>query len=112
MIKMLVIGGTSFIGSSMTKELIELGYYVDIVAKSQKEVFFEGYKNIIICDRSNEDNLKNAIIGTRYDYVIDIDNIMKQDVMNFLNASSRENIGKYILCSSKEVYSDFTEYLK
>ena len=111
MMKMLVIGGTSFIGSTMTKQLIEMGYNIDVLANRKEEVFFEGYNNVLECDRSKEEALKELVIDTRYDYIVDIDTAMKKDVMNLLNASSKENIGKYILCSSNDIYNDFKSYV-
>ena len=111
MVKMLIIGGTSFIGSSMTKQLIKLGYSVDMIVETKESVSFVGYNKILVCDRSKEDNLKELLIDTRYDYIVDIDNHIKKDVMNLLNISSEKNIGKYILCSSNEMCNDFITYI-
>ncbi|MGL4450058.1 MAG: NAD-dependent epimerase/dehydratase family protein [Sarcina sp.] len=106
--KMLIIGGTSFMGSSMTKQLIDCGYNIDVLANKKEDVFFSGYNEVLECDRSEDEALKNLLINRRYDYIVDIDTAMKKDVMNLLNVSSKKNIGKYILCSSNEVYNDFT----
>lgn len=101
--KMLIIGGTSFKGSKMTMELIDLGYEIDLLVESEKDVFFGGYKNIVVCDRSDEFNLKNVVLERKYDYIVDIDNHMKKDVMNLLNSSNKENLGQYMLCSSGNI---------
>lgn len=104
--KILIIGSTSFKGSKMTKELIELGYNIDILVSSIESVTFDGYKKVIICDRSDENLLKNSIISNKYDFVIDIDTHMRRDIINYLNFSSKENIGRYILCSNTNTLDD------
>ncbi|MGL5574009.1 MAG: hypothetical protein ACRDCW_00395 [Sarcina sp.] len=45
--KMLIIGGTSFMGSSMTKQLIDCGYNIDVLANKKEDVFFSGYNEVL-----------------------------------------------------------------
>lgn len=107
MVDILVIGGTSFIGNSMTNYLINKGYTIDLIAKNEESVVCKGYRNILTCDRDDEMNLKNLLLDKSYDYILDIDSEMRQDVMHLLNASSEKNVRRYILCSSNEIYGDF-----
>lgn len=107
MIDILVIGGTSFIGSSMTNYLINKGYTIDMVIENEDNIACKGYRQTLICDRSNQMNLKNLLLNKSYDYILDIDSEMRIDVMNLLNASSEKNVRRYILCSSNDIYNDF-----
>ena len=105
--KILVIGGTSFVGSSMVKNLIDLNYNIDMLVQDKNEIILNNPKNILYCTRKGENELKDTLINTRYDYIIDINTKIEADVMCFLNKSSKKNIGKYILCSSNEVFNSF-----
>ncbi|MGL4740819.1 MAG: NAD-dependent epimerase/dehydratase family protein [Sarcina sp.] len=101
--KMLVIGGTSAMGSSVTQYLIEWGYNIDIVAQHESEVSYKGYEELLLCDRSKNDAFKNLMQGRKYDYIIDINEEIKSDVMNFLNTASKDEVGKYMLCSTENI---------
>ena len=104
---MLIIGGTSFMGNAMVKNLIDLNYDIDMLVEDKKEIILTKPQSILYCKRENTDELKNALMKTRYDYVIDINTKIEPDVMCFLNESSKNNIGKYVLCSSSEVLNSF-----
>ena len=105
--KILVIGGTSFIGNAMVKNLIELNYDIDILVESKGEIILTKPQNIVYCTRKRTNELKDTLIKTRYDYILDINTKIEADVMCFLNQSSKDNIGKYILCSSNDVFNSF-----
>ncbi|MGL4992489.1 MAG: NAD-dependent epimerase/dehydratase family protein [Sarcina sp.] len=101
--KMLIIGGTSAIGSSVTQYLIEWGYNIDVIAGHESEVSYKGYEELLLCDRSKNEAFKELIQGRRYDYIIDIDEEIKSDVMYFLNTASKDEVGKYMLCSTENI---------
>lgn len=112
LMSILVIGGTSFIGSSMVKQLINQGYTIDLLVSDKNEVTFNGARDLLLCDRKDNNNLKNLLINKSYEYILDISDRIQEDVMNLLNVSTEKNVKKYILCSSRDVYNDFSNTLK
>ena len=112
LMSILVIGGTSFIGSSMTKQLINQGYTIDLLVSDKNEVIFNGARDLLFCDRKNNNDLKNLLINKSYEYILDISDKIQDDVMNLLNASTEKNVKRYILCSSSDIYNDFTNNLQ
>lgn len=58
--KALVMGGTEFVGMAILKGLISKGYQVDFLTRGIKKVFIQGYNKHYICDRKNENEIKNA----------------------------------------------------
>lgn len=102
--KALVMGGTEFVGSAMAKYLILKGYDVDIFTRGMKPVKYEGIGKHLIGDRKSVEDLKKNISSMKYDYVFDISAYTKQDVEKLVSTLNRDNLKRYVLCSSGSVY--------
>src|SRR5579863_3332041 len=68
--KVLVIGGTSFIGRLLVDELVKGGHDVSILHRKPKHDFGRRVENIM-ADRNDADALREALSGRRFDVVFD-----------------------------------------
>lgn len=100
----LVMGGTTFVSSSLAKHLIKQGHTVDIATRGIKPVNYLGYREHIICDRKSKASIASAFKKKKYEFIFDISAYTKADV-ELLSASIDTSIlKKYIFCSSGSVY--------
>lgn len=105
----LVMGGTEFVSSSLTKYLISRGYVVDIFTRGIRPVKYEGIRKHLKGDRKSIEDLKENVSNERYDYVFDISAYVKDDVQNLIPVLNKENLKRYVFCSSGAVYEPSNE---
>ena len=70
--KVLVMGGTEFVSSSLAEYLISKGYTVDIFTRGIKEIKYEGIRKHLKGDRKLIEDLERNLSDEMYDYVFDI----------------------------------------
>lgn len=109
--KVLVMGGTEFVGMAILKGLISKGYQVDFLTRGIKEVSVQGYNKHHICDRKNESELKRCLSKIEYDYIFDISAYSRKDVEILLKSVKLSSIKRYCFLSSGAVYSPTENYL-
>ena len=100
--KILVMGGTRFVGKSLVEKLLSFNYDVDIFTRGNKPNLHG--TNLIKGDRNDIDNLKK-IGKTSYDIVFDISGrelIQTKMLIENINTSFK----RYIYVSSAGVYKD------
>ncbi|MEL6775809.1 MAG: NAD-dependent epimerase/dehydratase family protein [Cyanobacteria bacterium J06597_16] len=68
--RILVIGGTRFIGVYLTKQLVSLGHDVVLLNRGNHPAPVEGVETIK-CDRTQPDALKAALSGQSFDAIFD-----------------------------------------
>lgn len=102
--KVLVMGGTEFVSSSLAKHLISKGYTVDIFTRGIKEIKYEGIRKHLKGDRKLIEDLERNLSDESYDYVFDISAYVKDDVKKLIKALNRDNLKRYVFCSSGAVY--------
>ncbi|QNO16713.1 NAD-dependent epimerase/dehydratase family protein [Alkalicella caledoniensis] len=102
--KILVMGGTEFVSSSMAKYLISKGYTVDVFTRGIKPLNYEGLRKHLKGDRKSTLDLKANIGNEKYHYVFDISAYTKEDVEKLTNVLDRESLKRYVFCSSGAVY--------
>lgn len=100
--KILVMGGSSFVSKVIAMHGIELGYDVDIFTRGITGIDYDGINKHIIGDRKNVNDLNK--ITDQYDYVMDITPYVKEDVELLLNALDTSNLKRYVMCSTGSVY--------
>ena len=100
--KVLVIGGTHFMGIQLVKELLALGNDVTIATRGYTKDNFGMYVHRLILDVSNSDSVKNALHGKFFDIVFDNLAFSSSHVENIL---SNIKCSKYIQLSSVAVYN-------
>lgn len=105
----LIMGGTTFVSSSLAKYLIGQGYYVDILTRGIKTVDYDGSKEHLICDRKSKDEMQRVLNGKQYEFIFDISAYTKEDVEILLTSIDSSKLKKYIFCSSGAVYKPSDE---
>ncbi|MEL6553259.1 MAG: NAD-dependent epimerase/dehydratase family protein [Cyanobacteria bacterium J06621_11] len=68
--RVLVIGGTRFIGVYLTKLLVEKGHEVVLLNRGNHPTPVEGLETIV-CDRTNPEALKSALANQSFDAIFD-----------------------------------------
>lgn len=107
----LVMGGTTFVSSSLAKYLIGKGYDVDILTRGQKTIDYDGFKEHLICNRRSKDEMQRVLKGKRYEYIFDISAYTKEDVEILLTTIETSNLKKYTFCSSGAVYKSSNDII-
>ncbi len=103
--KILVMGGTRFVGKSLVNKLLSKGVKVDIFTRGNKQI--PHGVNFIKGDRNQIDDIKQ-ISNNNYDYIFDISGRELEQtrlLVDNLNAS----FNRYIYVSSAGVYKDIDE---
>jgi 2'-hydroxyisoflavone reductase len=108
--KVLVIGGTLFIGPLLVEELVRAGHEVAVLHRKPKHEFGRRVENII-ADRNDPDSLNEALSGRRFEAVYD--NVYDWDrgttpaqVEATVHACGGTRLGRYIFMSSVAAYGD------
>lgn len=107
--KVLVMGGTEFVSSSLTKHLISKGYIVDIFTRGIKPIKYDGIRKHLKGDRKSIEDLKANISNEPYDYIFDISAYVKEDVEKLISILNKESLKRYVFCSSGSVYTPSDE---
>jgi nucleoside-diphosphate-sugar epimerase len=107
--KILVMGGTEFVSSSLTKYLVSKGYIVDIFTRGIKPIKYDGIRKHLKGDRKSIKDLKINISNESYDYIFDISAYVKEDAQKLIDVLNKENLKRYVFCSSGAVYIPSTE---
>lgn len=102
--KILVMGGSEFVSSSLTKYLISKGYIVDIFTRGIKPTKYDGIRNHLKGDRKSIENLQANISSESYDYIFETSAYTKEDVQKLITILNKENLKRYVFCSSGSVY--------
>ncbi len=69
--KVLVLGGSYFVGRKLVEYLAEHSYSVTVLNRGTKPLFTEGVQQIC-CDRNDGEGMKAALADKFFDYVIDV----------------------------------------
>lgn len=105
----LVMGGTEFVSSSLTKYFISRGYIVDIFTRGIRPIKYDGIRRHLKGDRKLIKDLKENILKEKYDYIFDISAYVKDDVQKLISVLNKENLKRYVFCSSGSVYKPSNE---
>jgi 2'-hydroxyisoflavone reductase len=107
--KVLVIGGTSFIGRLLVEELVKGGHDVAILHRKPKHDFGRRVENIM-ADRNDGDAVKEALSTRRFDVVFDnAYDWERGTTATQVEAAVRaagDRISRYIFMSSVAAYGD------
>jgi Nucleoside-diphosphate-sugar epimerases len=107
----LLMGGTTFVSSSLAKHLISQGYNIDILTRGIKPIDYNGFKNHLICNRKSKSEVAELLKGKSYEYIFDISAYTKEDVEIILTSIDKTNLKGYIFCSSGAVYKPSDEII-
>jgi 2'-hydroxyisoflavone reductase len=107
--KVLVIGGTLFIGKLLVEELLKGGHDVAVLHRKPKHDLGKRVENIM-ADRNDADSLREALSGRRFEVVFD--NVYDWDrgtTAAQVEATVRacgDRISRYVFMSSVAAYGD------
>ncbi len=107
--KVLVIGGTLFIGRLLVEELVKGGHEVAVLHRKPKHDFGRRVENIM-ADRNDPESLREAVSGRRFEIVFDNAydwerGTTAENVENTVKAVG-DRISRYIFMSSVSAYGD------
>lgn len=105
--KVLVIGGTRFVGKRLVNKLLASGFDVTIANRGFSEVNFPGDVERIIINRWDYISMYQELQGIYWDIVIDFVCFNALDALDSCRVFN-ENIGRYINISTQAVY-DFSD---
>jgi len=100
--KILVIGGTRFIGIHLVNELLTKGHEVTIATRGLTPDVFGDNVLRIRFDRTDRKSVESSLANTSFDVVYDNINYSPTDTESILNCIKTD---RYILTSSSAVYS-------
>jgi len=107
--KVLVIGGTLFIGRRLVDELLKAGHDVAVLHRKPKHDFGRKVENIV-ADRNDADSLKEALAGRRFEAVYDnVYDWERGTTAQQVEATIKlvgERLTRYIFMSSVAAYGD------
>lgn len=101
--KVLFIGGTGNISSSITKRCLERGDEVYLLNRGNKREFESMGAKYIICDYSNPAEMKEKVGGMKFDVVANFICFTPDQAENDVKIFTG-NVGQYIFISSCTVY--------
>ena len=99
--RVLILGGSYFIGRSIAEELLAHGYEVTLLNRGSRLVEGTGQ---IICDRDDSENLKEALKGQQFDYLVDVSGLNQVQVKALCQAVELKSLKGAVFISSSAVY--------
>ncbi|OLR90890.1 NAD-dependent epimerase/dehydratase family protein [Actinokineospora bangkokensis] len=103
--RLLVLGGTRFLGWAAAAEAVRRGHEVVCAARGVAGAVPEGAR-LVVVDRDREDGLA-PLVGERFDAVVDVATISHPWVRRALDALG-EGAGHWTFISSISAYADFS----
>jgi 2'-hydroxyisoflavone reductase len=107
--RILVIGGTHFIGKLLVSELLKAGHEVHILHRKQRQPFGKRVHNLV-GDRNNAASVRKAVGATRFDVVFDTAYDWERGTSGAEIAETAQifdgKVSRYIFMSSVAAYGD------
>ena len=100
--KILIFGGTRFIGKILVEELLKQGHEVTVATRGKFPIIWDNVKFIAV-ERLNADSIKSNIPKTEYDVVYDNLVLSSAGVCDVLSCV---NCKRYIMISTDGVYKN------
>lgn len=101
--RVLVLGGSYFVGKCIVEYLVKKGYEVSVLNRGTKPLSVNGVKQII-ADRNSVADMKEALKDKKFDYVIDVSWQDLNWVKNTCETLDFTSVKKFIFISSSAVY--------
>ena len=108
--KVLVIGGTQFIGRALVQELVKAGHEVTVMHRKAKHDFGRRVQNLV-ADRNDPGQVREAIEPRRFEIVFD--NVYDWErgttaaqVEAAVKATANDRLARYVFMSSVGAYGD------
>lgn len=109
--KILVMGGTEFVGRAVAQYMISKNHEVSIFTRGIREPGYTGIHTHYKGDRRNPADVEHFVKDESFDYILDISSYVLPDVKNLLNKVSTKKLKKYIFLSTGSVYEPSNEHM-
>src|SRR5579871_351633 len=103
MTKILIVGGTGLISTSITRQLLERGDHVTLFNRGRTESRVPAGEHVIHGDRKDYAAFENRMAGETWDAVVDMVGFVPEDEASALRAF-RGRVGQFLFCSTVCVY--------
>ena len=110
--KVLILGGTKFVGKSLAQYFYNGGYDVTVLVSGNHPDKVPFGVEHIFADRHNFVDMHKALFGKAFDYIIDASGYTQEDVFNVVENCNWEVLKKYVFISSSAVYADVESPIK
>ncbi|MEO0803853.1 MAG: NAD-dependent epimerase/dehydratase family protein [Cyanobacteria bacterium J06642_2] len=101
--RILVMGGTRFVGVYLTKALVAAGHEVTVLNRGNHPVPVAGVQQLT-ADRKDADQLKSALAGQSFDAVFDNNGRELSDTQSLVECLQSSNLQHFVYMSSAGVY--------
>ena len=101
--KVLILGGSYFVGKKIVEYLAEQGYEVMVLNRGTKPVSAENVTQLC-CDRNDAEGMKAVLAGKSFDYIIDVSWQDVSWVKHLCDALDFTPVKKLVFISSSAVY--------
>ena len=101
--KVLILGGSYFVGRKLVEFLTGRGYAVTVLNRGTKPLSVEGVQQIC-CDRNDGEGMKTVLAGKEFDFVIDVSWQDVSWVEKLCAALCFDTVKKLVFISSSAVY--------
>lgn len=102
--KVLFIGGTGLISTSIARQLIQQGHQVTLFNRGKSQNRVGDGAEVIIGDRSERESFEKTFADTEYDVVVDMVAFHPDDTLSAIRAFNGR-VKQFIHCSTVCVYS-------
>jgi len=107
--RVLVIGGTQFIGRLLVEELVKAGHEVHVLHRKPRHTLGKKVHNVV-ADRNNPESIRSAVGSTRFDVVYDnVYDWERGTTAAQVEATARifdGRVSRYVFMSSVAAYGD------
>lgn len=107
--RVLVVGGSYFVGKYIVENLVKDGFKVTTLNRGTKGKIFGDEVEYIFCDRNNSNEMEEKLSGRTFDYVIDTSILNNHHAEIIYECLNKDSIKKYFFISSSAVYSPSNE---
>lgn len=101
--KVLVLGGSYFVGRKLVEQLCERKLDVTVLNRGTRAVPVNGVHQLI-CDRNNPEEMKKVLTGKSFDYIIDVSWQDLNWVKYACDAIEFSSVKQFVFISSSAVY--------
>jgi nucleoside-diphosphate-sugar epimerase len=102
--RILVLGGSGYVGHRVSERFLAAGHEVAVVSRGEKQPDVLGRVEHIQLDRKDHERFEAAMQERRFDAVIDTIAYQHEDALSAIRAF-RGRVGQYLFISSVAVYS-------
>ncbi|MBQ4531040.1 MAG: NAD-dependent epimerase/dehydratase family protein [Lachnospiraceae bacterium] len=99
--RVLIAGGSYFIGKAITEKLVNSGYEVTLLNRGNNKV--NGVTQLI-CDRDQKEEMQTVLNGKKFDYLVDVSGMNGMQTEIICNSIDATELKKTIFISSSAVY--------